>query len=103
MAKTVHLAAAINLTGNTSAACFHEPRPINLKVATWTNRPEAVTCIKCKQTDRYRSRTAPACAICGHAEPDGQHQDGDSICMACADEGEGLFGAHNFEPVEGEA
>lgn len=30
-----------------SALCFKRPRAINLRVASWSNRVEAVTCKKC--------------------------------------------------------
>lgn len=45
--KTVHMAGKTRGDGAVSARCFAKPRPIDLKVATWTFRPEAVTCPKC--------------------------------------------------------
>lgn len=47
-AKRYHFAAKINSNGDVSAFCFTTPRAINLKVASWTNRAEAVTCPKCR-------------------------------------------------------
>ena len=47
MAKRIHLAEKIASGGRVSAACFDPPRAINLKRATWTIRPEAVTCPRC--------------------------------------------------------
>ena len=46
-AKIVHRASRIRSDGAVSALCFARPRPINLNVASWTNRDEAVTCKKC--------------------------------------------------------
>ena len=45
--KKYHYANKINENGDVSALCFLKPKAINLKVASWTNRKEAVTCIKC--------------------------------------------------------
>ena len=45
--KIVHKASMIREDGETSALCFDPPRAINMRVATWTNRNEAVTCKKC--------------------------------------------------------
>jgi len=45
--KVYHKAAQVNAKGEASALCFKRPRPINLRVACWTNRWEAVTCPKC--------------------------------------------------------
>lgn len=46
--KIVHLAAKVRADGAVSAACYATPRAIDLSRATWTIRPEAVTCEKCK-------------------------------------------------------
>lgn len=57
--KTYHMAHEIKDGGAVSALCFKKPRPINLKVACWTIRPEAVTCKKCLQlmpTENYKCR-----------------------------------------------
>ena len=47
LTKKYHLAKYVNKNGCVSSLCFAKPRPINLDVALWTNRPEAVTCPKC--------------------------------------------------------
>ena len=46
--KIRHMVGIVRCDGAVSPACAKTPRAINLKVATWTNRPEAVTCPKCK-------------------------------------------------------
>lgn len=45
--KKQHWAAKISGNGDVSALCFVRPRAINLRLASWTNRKEAVTCSKC--------------------------------------------------------
>ena len=47
--RRVHLADKVNQHGGVSAFCSSSirPRAINLRVATWTNRREAVTCEAC--------------------------------------------------------
>ena len=45
--KIYHMAHMANEKGDVSALCFKQYRPINLKVASWTNREKAVTCPKC--------------------------------------------------------
>lgn len=45
--KKYHMADKWDLTGQVSALCFAKPRAIDLTVALWTMRPEAVTCAKC--------------------------------------------------------
>ena len=50
--KVYHLAQKFREDGAVSALCFKSPRPINLKIALWTVRPEAVTCPKCKRAIR---------------------------------------------------
>lgn len=47
--KVYHLAAKFREDGAVSALCFKSLRPINLNIALWTIRPEAVTCLKCKR------------------------------------------------------
>ncbi len=47
-AKTYHMADKANQVGGVSALCFKTPRAIDLSRALWTNRPEAVTCPKCR-------------------------------------------------------
>lgn len=46
--KPVHMADKIRPDGAVSAKCYPRPRKIDLSRATWTLRPEAVTCAKCK-------------------------------------------------------
>lgn len=45
--KIVHMAELVAPDGSVSALCFAKPRAIDLRKATWTNRPYAVTCKKC--------------------------------------------------------
>lgn len=45
--KIYHMASKINQNGGVSALCFKKLKPINLSVASWTNRRTAVTCPKC--------------------------------------------------------
>ena len=45
--KIYHRAGKIRPDGAVSARCFKRPRPIDLSKASWTFRPEAVTCPKC--------------------------------------------------------
>ncbi len=45
--KKYHMADLVRDGGKVSALCFKRPRAINLNVALWTNRTEAVTCKKC--------------------------------------------------------
>lgn len=45
--KKYHMAGFTNELGQVSALCFKRPRPINLKIALWTLRREAVTCAAC--------------------------------------------------------
>lgn len=47
--KSVHYVKGIREDGAVSALCFSRPCPINLKISTWTNRREAVTCKKCQE------------------------------------------------------
>lgn len=56
--KIYHMAAKINEAGNVSALCYARPRAIDLRKASWTIRPEAVTCRKCR-----------AAALKGDAKP----------------------------------
>lgn len=48
-AKVMHKADRVSISGKVSALCFKKPRAINLKLASWTNRDEAVTCKACKE------------------------------------------------------
>ena len=45
--RPVHLAKKIRPDGAVSPQRAKTPRALNLKVATWTLREEAVTCRKC--------------------------------------------------------
>jgi hypothetical protein len=45
--KPIHRAKLISDKGDVSPLCATKPRKLNLKVETWTNRDEAVTCPKC--------------------------------------------------------
>ena len=47
--KPYHFAAKVNELGQMSALCFRKPMQINLRRASWTIRPQAVTCPKCKR------------------------------------------------------
>lgn len=47
--KRLHMADKVDQHGNVSALCFGAPRPIALRRASWTIRPDAVTCPACKQ------------------------------------------------------
>lgn len=47
--KPYHLAHLMTERGDVSALCFDRPRPIDLTRASWTIRPEAVTCPKCRK------------------------------------------------------
>ena len=54
--KLYHFTAKINANGDVSALCYKVPRAINLKIALWTNRSEAVTCPKCKRALAARTK-----------------------------------------------
>ncbi len=45
--RKVHKAKLISEQGNVSALCFKRPRQIDLKIATWSYRIEAITCKRC--------------------------------------------------------
>lgn len=50
--RAYHMAAlwALDGSGNVSALCYAKPHPIDMtKRQSWTIRPEAVTCPKCKK------------------------------------------------------
>lgn len=47
--KVYHLVKFLSDRGQASALCYDTPRAIRGKCHTWTNRPEAVTCPKCKE------------------------------------------------------
>lgn len=63
--KKYHRAAKSDGRGNVSALCFEQPRPIDLSVALWTIRDDAVTCEKCLKLIGQKP-SAPATA---HIEP----------------------------------
>lgn len=46
--KPIHMAAKIRDDGAVSPLCSSSPRAINLKQTTWTLRPIAVTCPRCR-------------------------------------------------------
>lgn len=46
--RVYHFGAKVRCDGAMSALCYRRPRPINLRLALWTIREEAVTCPKCK-------------------------------------------------------
>lgn len=48
MARKYHFACNVNEDGDVAALCFRRPRAINLRVASWTIRTEAVTCPRCR-------------------------------------------------------
>lgn len=45
--KVYHMAKLVNPKGGVSPLCARKPRALSLKTSCWTNRPEAVTCLKC--------------------------------------------------------
>jgi hypothetical protein len=56
MDKPIHLATNVRPDGAVTSLCFKRPRPISLRVATWTLEPKLVTCLKCLRIlgGRYR-------------------------------------------------
>ena len=56
MSKVYHYAAKIRDDGAVSALCYRPPRKLNLATASWTNRPQAVTCVKCLALLAARSK-----------------------------------------------
>ncbi len=61
--KTVHRAKLVNDDGKVSPLCAPAPRPINLKLATWTLVDALVTCSRCRRKIAAQARTARAQAI----------------------------------------
>lgn len=47
--KRSHMAEKIRSDGAVKALCFQGNKPINLRVALWTMKPEQVTCEKCRK------------------------------------------------------
>ena len=43
-----HYGTLVNALGDISALCFKTPAKINLRISSWTLRPESVTCQLCK-------------------------------------------------------
>ena len=69
--KPYHLAAKFRRSGTralVSALCFTRPRAINLRVATWTIRPEAVTCPKCLKAIKAAEAAGLALPVLSRAE-----------------------------------
>jgi hypothetical protein len=64
--KVYHYADKADSQGGVSALCYAKPRRIDLNRASWTIRPDAVTCPKCraKLADK-----APKCAVRGVIRP----------------------------------
>jgi len=58
--KLYHFADRINDRGGVSALCFKLPRAINLRIALWTLREDAVTCLQCRKLLRQRKAAEPA-------------------------------------------
>lgn len=56
--KVYHMADKTDGRGAVSALCYKRPRPINLKIALWTLRADAVTCRACLARIRERSAVA---------------------------------------------
>jgi hypothetical protein len=52
--KKYHMVDKVNPRGDISALCFRKPHPIDLKIALWTIRKEAVTCEACLQKLKRR-------------------------------------------------
>lgn len=46
--KPIHFAAKVNENGDVSALCYERPHKISLAKASWTLRPDAITCARCK-------------------------------------------------------
>ncbi len=45
--RLIHFGNLMTKEGRVSPLCAKRPRKLNLKISTWTNRKEAVTCKKC--------------------------------------------------------
>jgi hypothetical protein len=54
--RRIHLANKLSTRG-ASALCFPKPRAIDMKRATWTTSPAAVTCPKCLARLAGRSKS----------------------------------------------
>lgn len=54
--KVYHFAAKFAANGDVSALCYARPRRINLERGqSWTNRPDAVTCQRCRKLLKERT------------------------------------------------
>jgi hypothetical protein len=47
--KPIHMLKLVSHDGDVSPLCAKTPRKIDLRLATWTIRKEAVTCAKCRR------------------------------------------------------
>lgn len=47
-AKIIHFAALVDPDGHVSPFCARRPRALDLSKESWTLRPEAVTCKRCR-------------------------------------------------------
>ena len=65
--RIIHRAQFIADDGGVSALCFSSPRAINLRVASWTIRSEAVTCRRCIAMLPLLPRPEPREATEAHA------------------------------------
>ena len=50
--RICHKGVRVRSDGAVSALCFKRPRAINMKIATWVYRDEAVTCPRCLEALR---------------------------------------------------
>jgi hypothetical protein len=55
-AKVIHRADRVNAAGGVSALCFRQPKPIDLKVGSWTLVDKAVTCRRCRAAIAARGK-----------------------------------------------
>ena len=55
--KLYHMGKWVTPEGDVSALCFDTPRAIDIKKASWTSRPQAVTCPKCKRLLNAQAKT----------------------------------------------
>jgi hypothetical protein len=61
--KTYHMAAKVNDKGDVSALCYTKPRAIDLRKQSWTVRPDAVTCPRCRRVLNQQKPDPIATAI----------------------------------------
>lgn len=56
--KVYHFVGKANARGEVSALCYLRPRAINLaRGQSWTIRPDAVTCPRCRKLLKERNAT----------------------------------------------